>query len=244
MGLTIREKWLIVAIAVLLIVGFAIFSRQRVVTGSLENIAEYKAKTEQEMKTYKDENGKLHGQVEVLVADKNTFLATYGQKLDSIAKVLDIKTKNIEQYVQIGIKTTGSIKSRIDTTYVIDTNKNNVTGETTLDTTKTYQVNYKDNWMYFSGNIVKDSFIANYNVKDSLTFITYKKKTGFLGLGKGKTLMDVTSTNPNASYFGIKGVELKDLKPKRFGIGPYVGFDPITMRPSAGLSVNYNLIKF
>lgn len=40
----------------------------------------------------------------------------------------------------------------------------------------------------------------------------------------------------------VQNAELKAKRIKRFGIGTYGGYDVFTQRPSAGLSLNYNLL--
>lgn len=192
------------------------------------------------MKTYIDENGKLHARVETFDVDKKAYQELNKQQLDSIADVLNIKTKNINTLTSIITKTSGSIKTKIDSVSVI------VDKDGKKDTLKQYQFEYNDNWLWFNGNIIDDTLYANYSIMDSLSLVYFSKNKGLFGLGKKTNYLDITSQNPNLKFVNTKNIQLNTEKPKRWNVGPYIGYgyDGIKWTPSIGISLQYGFIRF
>lgn len=201
------------------------------------------------MKSYIDENGALHAQVEVLKIDPSVYRDMNRKQLDSFAKSVNSQIKSFQNILSLNTTTTGNIKTRIDTIYTIQkpyivTIPGGI--QRITDTIKNYRVKYNDQWMDLNGIIDGNSFTADYKVKGDLTFITHTKRTGFLGLGKKKTLLDVQTSNPNVSFSNMQDIDLKKVKPKHWSIGPYLGYgyNGLKFEPNIGISIQRSLIKF
>lgn len=188
-----------------------------------------------EMKTYVDENGKLHSKVEQLEVDRDAYIRANEPKLDSIADELNIRKKQIKSLTNLITEIKGSISTKVDTEYV-DTGR----------TKPILTVRYKDAWMTLNGQMYGGFFNATYSIKDSLQYVTYQKNGGFLGLGKKKTFLDVKSANPNMKITNMSSVELTKVKDKRWSIGPYIGYgyNGVKFTPSIGIGLQYGLIRF
>lgn len=195
---------------------------------------------DKKIKTYVDRNGVVHGQVEVLSIDRGI----YAQTLKPLAKSLNTKIKNINNIINLNMENQGELSAKIDTQYkIIQTINNNIIK---YDTVFYNVVNYKDKFMDFNGKIEKGILNAKYKIRDSLTFVTFSKNTGFLGLGKKKTYIDVQTQNPNISFTQMKNIELTNIKNKKFSVGPCInyGIGANGFQPSIGISLQYSLIRF
>jgi hypothetical protein len=102
---------------------------------------------------------------------------------------------------------------------------------------------YKSPYLTLEG-VLADTPYINYSTFDSLIVTTYFKKKWFLG--KKETFVDAYSLNPNAHISGLVGLKVATEKPKRFGLGPYIGYgySGDKWQPSVGLSLQYSLIRF
>ena len=80
-------------------------------------------------------------------------------------------------------------------------------------------------------------------VKNEYSLVVGLEPQGFLGLGVAKPFGEVTNKNPYSTVKTLKTYNVTYPKPKRFGVGPYIGID-VTGKASGGLSVNYDLIQF
>lgn len=179
---------------------------------------------------YVDKGGTVHTEKPVAVANIATIKASYERIIDSLTRVLKIKDKRITDLLAVGTTTTGTFKPKIDTVVIHGTN--------------TAVVSYQDKWLSVSGVVNEDSQWS-YSYKDSLSFTTYNKKTGFLKLGR-TLMLDAFSHNPNTTIEGLTAIKISKAKPKKFGIGVNVGygFDGKVWKPVVGVGVNYNLIRF
>lgn len=237
---TKREK-IFAAIGVVLLV-LAIFFWRRTIyeNEQMKSISSQNAALTGQVTSYKDENGKLHGKVEVLTGDKDAYTALYQHSLDSIAKVIGVKPKNITGVIQTGIKDSGHINTKkVDTVQVYVKGKDGK-----VDTVEAYDISYNDTWISFKANLNSGNFTADYTIRDSLTYTEYFKRKGFLGLGKKVNYLDVTATNPNISFTSMKSIVLTNEKPNRLSIGPYIGYDVFSRRISGGISIQYALFRF
>ncbi len=240
MILTKREKIFAVIGIVLLILGIFLWRRSVYANEQMKAISLQNNTLTGQVLSYKDENGKLHGQVQTLTGDKDAYTALYQHNFDSLAKVLGVKSKNIISYNQTGMKDSSHFSTnRIDTVPIYVKGKDG-----RIDTVKAYDISYNDQWMWFKGKLNNGNFSADYKITDSLTYVGYFKRTGFLGLGKKINYLDVSATNPNVSFTSMKNIVLTNEKPNRISIGPYIGYDVFNRRISAGVSIQYALIRF
>src|SRR5699024_7357646 len=92
---------------------------------------------------------------------------------------------------------------------------------------------------------IHDTLHIKDTVLNGLMSLTkYEQGTGFLNLRK-RQYLDVHFNNPIFKPLNVTGFEITP-KPKRFGIGPYIGygFNGRKWTPSIGISVHYDLIRF
>lgn len=210
------------------------------------NVADIVKAQKDSIDYYKDQNGKLHAQVIAQQGSQDIINSFYKPLIDSLSKELGVKSKQVQDYISIINSTSGQFTTVIDTIYVPDTTlKNNIQ---TINIDTTYIVPYKDNWLTFNGYFKPRSnkFQATYNMIDSLTFITYYKNSGFLGLGPKKWFLNIQAQNPATIIKNIKDFQIISDKPKPFSIGPSV---IVTYQNShfslvPGIGIQYNLIRF
>ncbi len=177
---------------------------------------------------WKDYAGREHAQKRELEADIQTIKILYRSQVDSLTTLLNIQAKDLQSVAIVKTSASGSIVPTVDTVLI--------------DSTYSYPFHYSDKWLTLDGVISSQPFIR-YLFSDSLIVTSYTKRTG---LFKRQTFIDAYSLNPNVRFQNITGIRIRDVNTRRFGFGPYVGFgwDGMRLRPSAGLSFHYSLIRF
>lgn len=180
---------------------------------------------------YKDAYGKEHAQRQQVEADLGTLKVYYRNLIDSVSKALKIKDKNIKTISTASLKNTNTVIAKIDTVLV--------------DGKKQYPFSFSDRWIKLNG-IVDTTIRLTYSLYDSIVITTYRKSTGFLGLGKSMVYVNGYSINPNTTVTGISNIKVQDEKPKKFslGIGIGYGFNGNRFEPNIGFSLQYSLIRF
>lgn len=184
-----------------------------------------------DVQQWKDKFNILHMKLEKIQVEKEV-LQVYS---DSIAKVLKIKSKNIQSITQI--------KSGV----VVN---QKLTIESKTDTIKNKPIHYtdfsfSDKWINIKGDIGKNDSIYIKGT-DTLTKVDYSKRKWFLG--KKHYYSDFSNKNPYIHIEGLKQVESKTSASK-WGIGPSIGVsarlgDKIEIFPIVGISLQYNFITF
>jgi cell division protein FtsB len=242
--MTKNQKLIAAGVIIVFLLLWGFLRYQGYMKDEYTRIAKDNAGLTAQLNTYKDENGKLHGKIETFEVDKKAYLKVHRKEMDSIANLLDIKAKNINQLTTLVAYYKGKIKTGVDTTYIYDTTY--LAGERVVDTVRVLNFPYQDAWMTFNGKLIGREFTADYTLTDSLSYVAYTKKTGFLGLGRKKSFVDVSGTNPNFNISNMKAVELTKLRDKPWSIGPYVGygFNGRGFGLSAGVSLQRSIIRF
>lgn len=182
---------------------------------------------------WKDKYNNTHKELAKIKVEK-AVLQIYA---DSIANILNVKSKQIEEITQvktdIAINKPLSIQKRIDTIY-----------RDSIIYVPYDEFIYKDKWIDIKGDIGKTNSIE-INAQDTLTKVDYWKRKWFLG---NKTYYsDFSNTNPYVNISGLKQVEL-DVRTKRWSIGPYigVGYDINESKPelNVGIGIQYGVLQF
>lgn len=155
----------------------------------------------------------------------------YGPLIDSVKSALDIQSSAIKYLTAVGVSTSGTVTTKVDTFYV--------------DSAQHVKFSYSDRWLSLSGTL-SDLIHLKYTTRDSLVITGYTKNDGFLGLGKRETFIDAYSLNPNSKITGLTGMMVLKERQKRFGLGPYVGIGWTGggFVPAVGVGLHYSLIKF
>lgn len=198
----------------------------------------------QTINVYKDAQGRTHAELLQVQVDKATAEAALQGKIDSLAKEINVKPKQIQSVITVGTQTTGTITSPL--TPVVPTP---TPGQITVPIApqdSIYAVNYKDAWMDFNGKIAQGQLTATYKTRDSLNIVGYWKSKGFLGLGGKDYHLNIYSFNPNTVITSATNFSIKSPDNKRFGIGPSVAatWQDGKFKPVIGIGVQYNLIRF
>lgn len=193
------------------------------------------------IKYFKDETGKLHAQVISQQGSSDIINAYYKPLIDSLANQLKIKDKQISAFISVKDSTSGSFVSFLDTIVQHDTLL-----ITKLDTT--YGVKYSDYWLKFSGYFKPNSnlFHGSYTMIDSLSFITFYKPKGFLGLSGKQWFLDVSSNNPNTVIRNIRDFSILEQKNKFFSVGPSIIATYTNGHFSVipGIGIQFSVLKF
>jgi hypothetical protein len=168
---------------------------------------------------WKDENGKLHAQVQQVQASKDQIEVLYKNKLDSVSHELNIKPKQITDYTEVTKKTSGNFTTKVDTVWKIETVKGD-----SIKVVEYVGMNYTDKWIDFHGKLKDNSFTASYSIKDSISIVGYWKRTGFLGLGKKDYVVDISSANPNTSITNAKNFKVTSSVTTPIGVGFIGGY--------------------
>lgn len=180
-----------------------------------------------------DEQMRSHGTAQLVEADVAVLRGIY-PKLDSVLHVLRIQSKQLQSLTAFSSRTSGTVRPQIE---VVPGG-----GSGGKDAQR---FSYSDRWLDLKG-VLSDTPFVRYSTYDSFIVTSYWKKKGFLGLGRKDVFIDAYSLNPAARIDGLTGLKVSTERPKRFGIGPYLGYgwDGQRWAPSAGISIHYSLIKF
>jgi hypothetical protein len=214
---------------VLLALCFAIFYTCNH-TGAINKDAGVQNVKEVPVTYYRDKKGIDHAEKPVAVLNNKQVDQHYQYIIDSLIKLIPAKKKNIETITDIALQTKGSFEPTIS--YKI------------LDTCVSKypeSVVYEDKWLSLKGDIATKKF--TYSIKDSITAVTYKKR---VSLFKKELYENIFSSNPNAVISGITSVKIDQAKPIKFGIGLQIGYswNGSSFKPTVGIGVSYNIIRF
>lgn len=162
----------------------------------------------------------------------------YQYHLADIRKEMEIKDKNIRALIKVTSEARGSGTTIIRDTVFRDAGGNEITE---------HSFTLSDGYLSLAGRFrAKSDLFYEYSYKDSLTVVShFKNETGIKGLFKSpKLFVDASFRNPNNKITGLTNIQVSDFKDKRFGVGPYIGWDVINWRVAAGVSIHYSLIRF
>ena len=248
--MTLREEVISgLFIIILCIIGYNYYSYKNYMEKEYSKSAEIANNLSEKIELYKDDNKNMHSSIDIINIDKKAYSASNKIYLDSISKLIKIKTKNIKSISNIVVKTNGTIKippQNFDTPTSIDTQVVNGIKEITTN----YPIKYSDGYLSLNGNAKlldnKISFKIDYNIYDSILIVNKIIKKGFLNLGKSKLQMDISSTNKNSIISYAKSVNLSDIDKRKYsiGLGVFYGFDGIKFKPFIGIGISKNLLRF
>lgn len=215
-----------------------------------DNVTELKSEKEQrlfESDNYKsnlihwvDSYNQLHVKARNLYVQK----LSASKSVDSIAKLLKIKVKNIEGISKTDLAVDLNVKPKVEIKYVkVPCEEND-----SLEIVEKYDIHWSDDYMSVSGTIGGGDDSIHVSGIDTLSRVDYTKRSWFLG--KKKHYVDFNNKNPHIKVTGYKGIEVAG-KEKKWGIGLSVQygyqlnniqFNKPTV--SVGISLQRILIKF
>ena len=189
---------------------------------------------------YNDDGGTVHTEIpveQVDIAGINKFYQQYYDEyyshiVDSLTKLLHSKASNVSTIIEAGTQTEETFIPNLDTAY------------DDANVMQPVEINYKDKWLQLHGWLTDDSSWS-YKAKDSLIFVVYAKKSGFLNL-RSTLYMDAFSMNPHTQINGLRGINLNSSPFKKWGLGFSGGymFNGQKFGPYIGIGINYNIIHF
>lgn len=242
-GYILGNKWVIILLLVLLAMfSFSTYFNNRLLKKDALAQAALYTDMQKKLTFYKDANDNYHARNARFEFDKKSYIDAHENEMDSMAKLLKIKTKQIDYFTKIASSNSGSVNTPLDTNKRIVF----IPGENRYDTVEYYKFNYLDKWLTLDGIIDSGKITANYTMKDSLLIVGFTRREGFLNLGKKRAYIDVSSSNPNVTFSNLEHIELKDVKFKKFslGVGVYYGFNGQKFQPVIGLGVQYKIFEF
>jgi hypothetical protein len=196
------------------------------------------------MKTWKTKEGYFKASITLLENQNSKYFTNWTSSDSTVAKLQKLVKKYESQ-----IKNGGSV-----TTIGTDANINIVVPTKTLEYVTVHDTVYAiyksdfniKNWVWGEISASKDSTTIGMRFKEEIDVVIGTEKTGFLGLGKGKSFAEVTLHNPFNTVSTLKAYSNKPVPAKRFGVGPTVsyGVGPgFVTGIFVGIGVNWNIIK-
>jgi|AntDeeMinimDraft_6_1070357.scaffolds.fasta_scaffold00147_2 hypothetical protein len=217
-------------LSVALLVFACLFMYQCTETKRLKKHAENTATfLNSEISYYKNKLGQEVAQKEALFGQKESLDVLLSKQIDSTQQL----KKLVKQYKEV--KAAGNIiqVTRIDTVKVEYDNP------IEFEFSKNWSVNDK---YYFIAGRSTNTFtsVDTLQLDNTISFAIGKKKTGFWNT---TFQAEVVNSNPFVKTTGLDTYSYTEKK-KRFGIGPYIGIDFLTLQPALGLSLSFDLIQF
>lgn len=173
--------------------------------------------------------------IQTLEASSQTVEQFYGDWVDSLTVQLDVQAKYMESAFSIG-----SIMERTHRLVVHDTT---VIRDTVAVPAQTFGLH--DRWSSLEGTIIDMELGLHQQYYDSISVVnSLRRDPGFRGWALGRRTLhtDAINHNPYARFTGVRTWK-KVVRPLRFGVGPYVGYD-FRQGVSFGISFHYSLIQF
>jgi hypothetical protein len=235
-------KWILI-IVLLLIVIFSIKScnenKQRV--KELEIASHFNdSLSNSQIKQWKDENDQLHYQVDNLFVDQFALQ----DQLDSVSKLLNIKSKQIQSISYTGTELSLDAKPKVDTSF----KKIPCDGQDSLYVASAFDLSYRDPWIKVWGTLNGTNDSIHVEGTDTLKRVDYWKRSWFLGAKHYYS--DITNTNTHIKLIGYKGAEIRPKERKWVvAVGGGVGYpsnsiqfkQPVTF---FGVFVGYSIFNF
>lgn len=166
-------------------------------------------------------------EIATLVKVREVETEVFKQKVDSIAKLLDVKPKYIKGHDSYITKT------EIDTLLVTKP------VYVTQWKDSAYAFNYDDSWNKIAGKVGSKGAIIEFSSIDTLTRLTYSRTNIF---GRTENLVYLRNGNPKVTF--TKGYSyIHKEKRAWLTIGPAVYVDPFAGRIGVGISAQYPLIQ-
>ena len=178
----------------------------------------------------KDAGGTDHAEKQVAEGSTDQMRAFFLHQIDSLTALIDANTSNVTSYVGIGTESSGEMSNGTAADY------------TDTPVICPGSLSWSDQWSKIQATNDSGSWKVKYSFRDSLNLITYWKKKGL----KKNLYVNAFSYNPHTTIVGLNEMQLPAAKPKKFGIGLNASWSFYNgkFRPSAGVGIQYNLIRF
>jgi hypothetical protein len=209
-------------------------------------------KVNNELRIFKDSSGFYRASAESAESNIKTITDVYRDELAALRKEfnrINGNYTNLRGFYTTTLQTNGNLKIKLDSLlttkleYDIFGNIENIK--------YIREFTYSDNWSKFHGEITTnsinsnlDNILFNYNVRDSLTFVSYYRQKNFIG--KRTLYIEGKSYNPNTTIMGIKEVNINNTYTPKWNLGLQFGYGITTrgMAWYAGIGVNKTLYSW
>lgn len=196
-----------------------------------------------EVTTWKDKAGIANAKVIALESSETKLFTDLSVKDSAISK-LQLEVKEAKKL----LKEQGSVSNFSTITSIDTVFKTIVIADTLNPKFPIYKSSFNLlNWVYGSMLASKDSIALKLTIHNQYSVLIGRDPQGFLGLGKSVPFAQVKNFNPYSETTELKTYVVSLPKPKRFGIGPFIGLGWIdTLSPEIliGVGVQYNFIRF
>jgi hypothetical protein len=188
-----------------------------------------------EIAYHKNALGQIIASKKAVEVERDDLRKAYPKLLESVNKILEIKTKNLVAAVQGTMQAHGEGSVKI----VHDTIKVNNTVQLSGGVAE-----IDDGYLKMSGTIrsdVVDYFDYKYDYSDTLTLGFSEKKNFFKGT---EITISGALSNKHAALTKITGVIVHKIKPKRFNVSVGAYYDPLRQQYGPAITAGYSLIRF
>ena len=226
------EHYVIALLVMVLGIGYWGLGKLRVQNAEYEQLAESRA---WEVVRWRNAHGNAQARIKTLQSSRDALEVFYQDWVDSLSEQMNIKNKRIEAITSVGLFNERFIRVPVRDTLVL---KDSVY-------VRANGFAFADRWSSVQGLFTDSGVELTQRYQDSLSVVSHlKRDKGVRGwvLGKRTLYTDVVSHNPYSSITGVKSWQ-KAVPVKRFGLGPYVGYDPLRGL-SFGVSLQYAVFRF
>jgi hypothetical protein len=169
-------------------------------------------------------------------ANLKMYKQSHQKDLDEVKAQLGVKEKELQTYIK------GSFRVRDSGVTVVRTihHYDSVSDEASFDIADGYLSMHGDSKMERGSPWLNVAW--DYIYSDTILVATSARKKNIFA--KEHYFVDAVLKNPKAQITSLHSVEIKEIKDKRFSVGPAVIYDPFTGTVRIGVGIQYALIKF
>lgn len=205
------------------------------------------------LQKFKDDAGFYRAKAQSAETNLKSFKEVYSKEIKTLNKEFsDLKKnyKNLRGLYKISLETNKKLTLKLDSIPNDTTYNDNGTIENIV---YNREFNYSDKWSNINGkigvnsNFINDDYIfLEYTVRDSITFISYFKKTGGLFSNKKDLYIEGKSHNKNTQINGIREVIINNVDIPTWSIGFQAGYGVTEngLGWYAGLGVSKTIIRW
>jgi len=188
-------------------------------------------KIDNKLQTFVDENGFYRAKAESAESDLKTLKVVYENELDRLTQEfsnINKNYKNLNGLYRTSLTTIGELRLKLDS--VNSTNDTTYNNDGTINNVRiSRNFGYNDDWIDVNGKYVfntvdsnNDDIYFNYNVKDSLTLVSYYKRDNLFG--KRYLYVEGISHNPNTKIVNLSEIKISNHKEPKISIGFQGGY--------------------
>lgn len=205
---------MIISLALLVVVVWGYYEKN----GKLKQTLQTKQALEDTLVVWKNKEGLSKGKIPVIESGNIEAFTKMASKDSTITRLQALVEANKSKLRKQGSATVISIETKIDTTTktVVDNNAKVIpNGDSPIYTSK-----IKNKWLTSEIISARGSTKLSVSFKNDMDIVIRREKTGFLGLGKGKTFTEATLHNPYSEIKVLRTYQTQLPREKKIHIGP------------------------